>query len=131
MKNLVAAWLESEGYSQDRLLKIMSEIDDKLDARDWLMVQDGTIGMRWKRLCQEVTYDLDKLNIDDTAILTINSRGKKHYNLPTGMDGLKFGVWLERNREIIDYWYDHAIRHLIDTGKDEFSASDVDLEKNK
>lgn len=107
MKKTLNLWLVSEGVSEPRRDKINQHIDanEKLEVENWLMHMDGLIGTQWKRLCMEVNYDLDQLNIDDTAILTLDpDTGRKKYRLPIAMNGEKFGKWLHQNHEIIDYW---------------------------
>lgn len=128
MRTLLRGWLKAEGVSQPRITKIeehLNLIENKnLAEEDWLMFMDGTLGMRWRNNIKQITYDLESLNIDDTAILTLDKkqdgRIKKCFKLPVGFGGQKFAVYLNNYKEIIDFWVKRATVRLI-----ELESSDI------
>ena len=120
MRTLLNEWLKAEGVSQPRITKINEHLDQPTNSKileeDWILSLENNnrLGMLWRNNIKQITYDLETLNIDDTAILSLDftdpDRPKKQYRLPPAMSGAKFGEWLNQYKEIIDFWVGRAIK---------------------
>ena len=116
LEKTLEAYLVKYGVSQKRRDGIRKRIVKNrlnLEVCDYLMDEDGMIGIIWRDMVNRVTKNLDQLKIGrDKPVLTIverDGRWTRHFTLPTGWTGERFKKFLDTYREVLDYWYEKAV----------------------
>lgn len=122
LENTIELFLKKQGVSQKRVDGIKKRLEKdhkKLPVCDWLMPEDGMIGLIWKRMIEQIDHQHDQFRmLRNGPVMTLVDHGDgtfgRHYTLPPGWTGEKFQKFLSVFREVLDYWFDCAVKRRLE-----------------